>query len=230
MYDKRILAKSTGASLGVVAVVGMLFLSTGTAFAMPVSGIGGFIIQADEIRGNDMVMYPGQGDAENHENYPQAVVELSGTEIDNMRLIKVFHLSEYGLSGNARLVISAGDENHSVSSEALLMKTPALSAESATFSGMVIDEEHVPDDEKDEESLRRMITLRAPAEPTEEELPGGARTIDLDGGSNPGLTMQNARIRATYLATNEITLPNLGLEVQYDANGDGDYTDEGDWS
>ncbi|MFB6164650.1 MAG: DUF6230 family protein [Haloarculaceae archaeon] len=223
MYDKAILAKSTGASLGVVAVVGMLFLSTGTAFAMPVSGIGGFTIQADEIQGNNMIMYPGVGDAENMDHYPQAVVELTKTKITNMRLMKTFHLGDYGipgLSGNARIVITAGNESNKVVSDSILMKTPALSANEATFNGMVIDEDNVT---KSESGLRKLITLRAPASPSSEELQGGTRSINLTGGSNPGMVMENANIRATYLATNQITLPNMGLEVQYDPDGDNVY-------
>ena len=228
MYDKSILAKSTGASLGVVAVVGMLFLSTGTAFATPISGIGGFVIEADTITGQDLMLYPGDGDAENYssgEGYPQGVVELNGVTIDDLKLIKRFNLNQYNVAdANARLVITAGKGSANVTSGQLLLKTPELSATNAEFSGLEIDEENAADTRK---GIHNMITLRAPGNATEASV---TRQVNLTGGSNPGLLLEGAQIRATYLATNTITLPNLGLEVQLDTNNNGNYTDPQDYT
>ncbi len=226
VYDKSILAKSTGASLGVVAVVGMLFLSTGTAFAAPISGIGGFVIEADTITGQDLMLYPGDGDAENYSSgagYPQGVVELNGVTIDDLKLIKRFNLNQYGMYGNARLVITAGS-GANVTSGQLLLKTPELSADRAKFSGLEIDEENAADTQQ---GVHNVITLRAPGNATEASV---TRQVNLTGGSNPGLLLEGAQIRATYLATNTITLPDLGLEVQYDANNNGNFTDPGDYT
>lgn len=224
MYDKSILAKSTGASIGVVAVVGMLFLSTGTAFAAPISGIGGFKIGADEIRGNNLVLYPGQDDAARTgnvsgpgggNNYPQAVVELSAVEIDNLELIKRFELSYWGLSGNARLVITS---TGTAQAGALLLKTPQLSADNAQFSGLQIDET-TQSQGGGPTALGGSITLVAPSGSSTQ----AAQSVSLSGGSNPGLTLTNPTIRATYLATNSIELPNLALEVQFDPDNDNVY-------
>ncbi|WP_136716640.1 DUF6230 family protein [Halorientalis salina] len=220
MYDKSILAKSTGASLGVVAVVGMLFLSTGTAFAAPISGIGGFKIQAEEIQGDDFILYPGSGDAENISQYPQGIVELNSVTITDLTLIKRFNLDQYGMTGNARLVITAGTSTD-VTSGQLLLKTPELEADSAAFNGLTIDEANANESKA---GIKQVITLRAPEAPTQGDVAGGPRQVTLDGGDgNPGLVLQGANIRATYLATNEITLPDLGLEVQFDPNNDGTY-------
>ncbi len=224
MYDKSILAKSTGASLGVVAVVGMLFLSTGTAFAAPISGIGGFVIQADTITGEDFILYPGAGDAENRTNaYPQGIVELNKVTIDDLRLIKRFNLNQYGMYGNARLVITAGSGTN-VTSGQLLLKTPELSADKAKFSGLEIDEENGADTKA---GIHNVLTLRAPANATEAST---TRQVNLTGGSNPALLLEGAQIRSTYLATNTITLPDLGLEVQFDTNNNGNFTDPGDYT
>jgi len=211
MYDKGLFAKSTGASLGVLAVVGMLFLSTGTAFATPIAGIGGFVINADGIEGDDLILYPGSSDAENAIVYPQAVVELSAVEIEGLELVKVFDLDQYGLSGNARLVITAGDAGQNATASSLYLRTPQLSADTAKFSGLTVDESNT-------NAIDQIITLRAP------NTPGvTTREISLSGGSNPGLQLHNPSIRSVYLATNEITLPNLGLEVQFDPDNDGNY-------
>ncbi len=224
MYETDIFAKSTGASLGVVAVVGMLFLSTGTAFAVPISAIGGFRIQADRIAGDDFILYPGSGDAENQSRYPQGVAELREVEIEDLRLVKRFNLDQYGMTGNARLVITAGTNGTNVTTGQLLLKTPELSAETVVFTGMTVSEQNTPDTRS---GFKRIITLRTHDTPSyngsNADLDGGPRQIELTGGSNPGLQMRYADIRATYLATNRITLPNLGLDVQYDPNNDGIY-------
>lgn len=207
MYDKGLLAKSTGASLGVVAVVGLLFMSTGTAFALPISGIGGFEIAADEIQGDDLTLYPGAGDASNITQYPQGVVELTETTIQGLELSKTFDLNNYGLSGNAKLLITSSGE---VTSEELLLKTPKLTADEAVFSGLEIDESSTG-------GLSEIIELNAPSNPEQ------GKDISLSGGSNPGLVLTNPEIQATYLATNEITIPGLTLQVQFDPNNDGTY-------
>lgn len=208
MYDTNLLAKSTGASLGVVALVGVLFLSTGTAFAMPVAGIGGFQIEADSIEGDDLLLYPGLADGSNQDNYPHAIVELRNNEIEDLRLTKTIELSDYtDMDGRARLVIESGG---TVTIDRLLLKTPRLTADEATFSGLEISE-------SDSDSIEESFSIRAPSDPDD------TRQIDLSGGSNPGLQMTNADIQATYLATDEITLPDLELKFQFDTDGDGDY-------
>jgi len=231
MYDKSILAKSTGASLGVVAIVGMLFLSTGTAFALPIAGIGGFTISAEEIRGENLKLYPaGQSDApndaENADQYPQGVVELTGTTITDLRLTKEFDLGNYYLppeAGNARLVITAG-QNTDVTTENILLKTPKLGAQSATFNGLTINEQNST-------NIRETFTITASDNPGAAPNDYGPtrQSLDLEASSGPGLILEQPNIRATYLTTSSITLPNLALEIQWDTNDNGEYDDSVDY-
>ena len=238
MYDKSILAKSTGASLGVVAIVGLLFVSTGTAFAMPVAGIGGFTISADVIEGEGMVLYPGSSDAENSTDvssnsnagvdnqYPVGVVELDSTTIEGMNLKKVFDLQNETsgvMPGKARIVISASGN---VTSQTLMMKTPQLAADEAKFSGMEIDENTV-NSARDISSWLELRTDQDPVKPIEgvpSDSLAGERNKNYTGGDGgPGMVMKEPYIRATYLATDQITIPGMALEVQYDNDNDGDY-------
>ena len=238
MYDKGILAKSTGASLGVVAIVGLLFVSTGTAFAMPVAGIGGFTISADVIEGEGMVLYPGSSDAENSTDvssnsnagvdnqYPVGVVELDSTTIEGMNLKKVFDLQNETsgvMPGKARIVISASGN---VTSQTLMMKTPQLAADEAKFSGMEIDENTV-NSARDISSWLELRTDQDPVKPIEgvpSDSLAGERNKNYTGGDGgPGMVMKEPYIRATYLATDQITIPGMALEVQYDNDNDGDY-------
>jgi len=248
MYDKGILAKSTGASLGVVAIVGLLFMSTGTAFALPVAGIGGFTIQADEVRGDGLILYAGTSDAENttdvNENsdvdaykdqYPVGTIEMQSAEIDGLRLIKVFDLEKYAsvdvggskvkpMPGQARVVIISAS-NEPVEAETLMMKTPQLAAEKGTLRGLVMNENTM----EGPQDTTQWIQMRSNTDP-EDPLPS-YQGIEFDteydyAGSDisePGIQLEGAFIRATYLATDEITIPEMRLEVQYDPDNDGNY-------
>ncbi|WP_246986488.1 DUF6230 family protein [Halorientalis marina] len=233
MYDKSILAKSTGASLGVVAIVGMLFLSTGTAFALPISGIGGFTISATEIEGENLKLYPAgaqdrPNDASNASQYPQGVVELTDTTITDLRLTKEFDLGEFtgfpDSAGNARLVITAGNNGTKVSTNNILLKTPKLGAQSATFNGLTINEQN-------SNNIRETFTITASTDPSAAPNEYGAtrQSLDLNANSGPGLILEQPNIRATYLTTSQITLPDLALEIQWDTNDNGQYTDRVDY-
>jgi hypothetical protein len=210
MYDKKLLAKSTGASLGVVAIIGLVFLSTGTAFALPISGIGGFLIQADRIEGDDLLLYPGLADGSERENYPHAIVEIRDQEIEGLRLSKTFDLSDYTgvVDGRARLVIeSDGDP---VTINQLFLKTPELNADEAQFSGLEISE-------NDSSDFEESFSIEAPSDMPE------TRSLDFEETDDPGIVLDDAEIRATYLTTDEITLPNLALSFQLDTDDDGEY-------
>jgi hypothetical protein len=221
MYDKKVLAKGTAVSFGVVALVAMLIVSSGMAFAAPIAGIGGFTIQADELRGNDLYLYPGLSDTSEREGVPVAVAEFSSVEIDGLELTKTFE-SVPAIGGNARIVITATD---TVTADSLLVKQTKLTASSSTFNGLLIDEENA----------NYSDSFKQVAPSTEEQrqegidgVTGSPKTIDLSNASNPGIVLQNATIRAHYQAVNQISIPGITLAAEYDANGDGDYTDSQD--
>ncbi|WP_435077028.1 DUF6230 family protein [Halococcus sp. AFM35] len=220
MYDKKVLAKGTAVSFGVVALVAMLIVSSGMAFAAPMAGIGGFTIQADELRGNDLYLYPGVSDTSERSGVPVATAEFSSVEIDGLELTKSFE-DVPAIGGNARIVITATD---TVTADSLLVKQTKLTASSSTFNGLLIDE----DNANYSDSFKQIAPSTA-----EQRTSGGdsftdPKTIDLSNASNPGIVLQNATIRAHYQAVNQISIPGITLATEYDANGDGDYTDSED--
>lgn len=209
MYDKDTFTRGTGLSLGVVAIVGLVFLTSGTAFSLPVAGIGGFTIQADRVEGDDLLLYPSLSDTSQVADYPHTTIELRNSSIEGLELRKRIDLGNYfgnGIDGTARFVIMT---DRDVSTDGLLLRSPALDAEESTFNGFELSETATSD-------LNRAFSIRAPSEPQAE-----ARQFDLTGGENPGLILENTTIRATYLATNRISLPGLALRVEYDEDGDG---------
>lgn len=221
MYDKKVLAKGTAVSFGVVALVAMLIVSSGMAFAAPLSGIGGFTINADELRGDDLYLYPGVTDTSEREGIPVATAEFSSVEIDGLELTKSFE-DIPAIGGNARVVITSTD---TVTADSLLVKQSKLTADSSTFNGLLIDEENA-----DRPSDQFKQVAPSTAEQRTEGVDAGQppKSIDLSNASNPGIVLQNASIQAHYQAVNEISIPGITLATEYDANGDGDYTDDGD--
>ena len=221
MYDKKVLAKGTAVSFGVVALVAMLIVSSGMAFAAPLSGIGGFTINADELRGDDLYLYPGVSDTSEREGIPVATAEFSAVEIDGLELTKSFE-DIPAIGGNARVVITSTD---TVTADSLLVKQSKLTADSSTFNGLLIDEENA---ERPSDQFKQVAP--STAEQRTEGVDAGQppKTIDLSNASNPGIVLQNASIQAHYQAVNEISIPGITLATEYDANGDGDYTDDGD--
>ncbi|WP_049998271.1 DUF6230 family protein [Halococcus sediminicola] len=221
MYDKKVLAKGTAVSFGVVALVAMLIVSSGMAFAAPLSGIGGFTINADELRGDDLYLYPGVSDTSEREGIPVATAEFSAVEIDGLELTKSFE-DIPAIGGNARVVITSTD---TVTADSLLVKQSKLTADSSTFNGLLIDEENA-----DRPSDQFKQVAPSTAEQRTEGVDAGQppKTLDLSNASNPGIVLQNASIQAHYQAVNEISIPGITLATEYDANGDGDYTDDGD--
>lgn len=239
MYDKDTLAKSTGASLGVVAIVGMLFLSSGMAFATPIANIGGFQVQADSVAADNFILYPGSAQTSNSSgglggtadaNYPMAVNELENATIKGFALVKTVDISELtgndgGLAGEAAIVVAS---NSTVTANSILLKTPALSADSASFSGLSIYEEGASDLQntftlKANKSVSQTFRLADDPESSLSDLTGSQSGVTGPDSSNAAVYLQNANIQAAYLVTSQITLNNLGVEVWYDGDDDGDY-------
>ena len=221
MYDKKVLAKGTAASFGVVALVAMLIVSSGMAFAAPLSGIGGFTINADELRGDDLFLYPDVSDTSEREGIPVATAEFSAVEIDGLELMKEFE-DIPAIGGNGRIVITATD---TVTADSLLVKQSLLTADSSTFNGLLIDEENA---ENPSDQFKQVAPSTAEQRTEGTDGLTEPKTIDLTDASNPGIVLQNASIQAHYQAVNEISIPGITLATEYDANSDGDYSDDGD--
>jgi hypothetical protein len=138
MHDKSLLAKSAGVSLGVVAVVGLLSLSTGTGLAVPAAGIGGFTVEADSIEGDDLVLYPDVVERDQGSNAPQAIIELQANRIEGLRLVKTIDLGDVSvdtLDGTVRILV---ESDGTAETDQIRIQSPGLNASEATFNGLAI--------------------------------------------------------------------------------------------
>lgn len=215
MYNKRTFGKSMGASFAVLVVIALIVISSGTAFAVPLAGVGGFTIQADELTAGSVVIYPGSGDTSNQETYPMAVVEQKNVEIEGLELTKTIDVSAVpGLSGQVRLVQSA---DGTVTADQQVVKITRLQAEEAIFNQQVIDESNSAN------PSRSFGFWQGDAARTKDKLPDG-RIVDI-ANDGPAQKFKDVSIQAHYLASSSISLPGLTLEVQYDGDGDGNYNE-----
>lgn len=205
MYEKLTFAKGTAASIGVVALIGVLIMASGTAYAVPIAGIGGFTIEADRVTAEEVVIYPGADDTSERSAYPMAVVEQKDVKIWGLRQTKELDVSAMpGLDGQARLVITSDEV---VEADEQVLKFSNLQAEQATFEGQVIDESN-----SDDPSQKFEIGSG--------EFDGRTVSVSKDG---PAQDLRNVEIQAHYLASNQISLPGMQFAVEYDGDGDGNY-------
>lgn len=208
MYNKRILAAGLAASIGVLALIGVLVAASGVAYAVPLSGLGGFTVEADSIEGEGMFIYPGTSETSEADTAPVVVTEMQGAEIEGMVLTKEIDASAMpGLDGTARIIISQNG-NETVETSETMMKFSHLGAQESAFSGQVVREYN-------EDNPSDSFSLAAPGDADE------GKTVDIEG-EEPGLTLRNVEIQAHYMAVESISIPDLDMAVEYDEGGSSD--------
>lgn len=215
MYDKLTFGKSLGASFGVLAVIVLVVLSTSTAFAVPLAGVGGFQVTADKITADSMVIYPGVADTSNQDAYPMAVIEQKNVRISGMKLMKELSVDSVpGLSGDARFVMTT---EGTVKAEEQMIKVSQFGADTGTFNQQVIDETN------SDNPSRAFGIWSGDAAENEDKIEDG-RIIDIKNDGKAQI-LENAKINVHYLASNKLIAPGLGVKLQYDSDGDGNYNE-----
>lgn len=201
MYDKKRLLTGTGASMLVVAFVGLLVISSGTAYAtaMASAGGGGFTVEADEIRSDEFLLYPSSGESDEGET-PVAVVEQRGVEIDGLVLTR--EQSVPMMDGTMEIVFTSDE---TVEADEQYLKLTGLEAENAEFNGQVLNAQQSDNPEEQFEQ-----TAGENADPEQ------GRLTNIDGEA-PGMVQEDAEIDMVYLASNEISLPGLEVDVNYNS-------------
>ncbi|AFO57381.1 MULTISPECIES: DUF6230 family protein [unclassified Natrinema] len=203
MYRRKRLAVGTCASFLVVAIVGLVVLSSGTAYAtaMATADGSGFTVTADEIRSDEFLLYPSVG--ENTEGTtPVAVVEQRGVEIDGMVLSGEKSIPM--IDGSMEISFAADE---TVKADQQYIKLTNLQAEEATFNGQVVNAQASDNPEKQFQQ-----TAGENADPEDGYL------TDISGDS-PGMVQKDVEMDAVYLASNEITLPGLDVDVEFHPDG-----------
>ncbi|PGF16679.1 hypothetical protein CP556_11495 [Natrinema sp. CBA1119] len=201
MYNKKRLLGGTGASFLVVALVGMIVLSSGTAYAAPLASGSGFTVEADEIRSDEFLLYPSAGESDQGET-PVAVVEQRGVEIDGLVLTRE---QEVPMMDGTMEISFTADET--VTADEQYIKLTGLDAENAEFNGQIINAQS---SENPEQQFQQ--TAGENADPEDGYLTNVS-------GEAPGMVQEDVEIDMVYLASNEITLPGLDVGVEYNSSG-----------
>ncbi len=201
MYDTKRLAGGTGVSLFVVALVGAVILSSGTAYAAPLASGNGFTVEADEIRSDEFRFYPSAGENDAGST-PVMVAEQRGVEIDGLRLTREQAVPM--MEGTMEISFTADE---TVEADQQYIKLTGLHAENAKFNGQVINAQ--PHENPERQFVQ---TAGENADPEDGYL------TDIEGES-PGMVQEDVEIEMVYLASNEISLPGLSVDLDYNPDG-----------
>jgi hypothetical protein len=196
-----------------VALVGVLVATSGVVYGVPLGGVGGFTIEAEERRGEGMSIYPGVEETSEDDAYPVGVTEIQHAEVTGPSITKEMDASPLpGLDGTMRVVIYSGS-NETVRIDQQMLKYSRLRAEKATFSGEVYDEYN-------REDPSEQFDITAPADPQE------GRTISATG-DEPGVVLRDVEVQAHYTAASSVEFSKLNVDVEYES-GDGADVEEPD--
>lgn len=99
---KRFFFLFAASGCGLVSLI-LLLLVTGSGYAaFPITGVGGVVVEANQISGSNFKLWPKTGQTEFQDNWGQAHVELGSAAIDGLVMSKTFSLdgafSQYGIS------------------------------------------------------------------------------------------------------------------------------------
>lgn len=200
MYDRRTFALRTIASLLATGALVLALVMSGTAYAVPLGGIGGFDIQAEEITAESAVFYPGYGQTSTEEKANLLIVELRDVELTGLTLRKPLDTSTVpGISGDAELAIDSGT---TVSADQLILKTSGVQGEQATLNNAIIAEQSSSDPSD---------SFLVSAGDASGSVDGQITSIDND---RPAAKLTDVTLTGHYVAAGALTIPDLEVRVQ----------------
>ncbi len=168
---------------GLLALVLTLFLTGSVFAAFPISGVGGFIVAADSIKGTDFKLYPQLGPTENKNPWGNAAVDLGTATIDGLVLSKNIDLGGALAAYDIESVEVAVTANGSVQGDNLKLRVTGIDAGNAQFSNLKVQEYHT-------DNPLNVIDLQAP-------------TLDLT----------NAKLNTHFLQAGSIGIPGLKVKL-----------------
>lgn len=212
MYNRQRISRGAGTAIAVWAIVGLVIMSTGVAFALPMGGIGGFLISAQQTTAEESVLYPGTASTDyggsafagdDAGEYPATVVELDEAQLQAVDIIKTINDSDVNapLGGNIQIRVRTA----SIESPGVLLKTSGIQSQGVTFNGF--------------------NTINQPADDDV------AQRFQVAAEDSAQLNM--SLIRAHYLVASQVDLGTTSVYTCYDVDADGEFdygpgADEGD--
>lgn len=133
---------STAASIGIVLFFFFLFMTRSVFAAFPIAGVGGFVIEASQITGNNLQITTELGKTELHQSWGQARIELGQANITGLKVTKKVNLngalSQYGIVDLDIVITPASGST--VTGSNLRLGVTGLTASSSDFRDLHADE------------------------------------------------------------------------------------------
>lgn len=213
MYERHRLVLGAGLLCSMWLAVFVLIASTGVALTAPLSGTGGFTIQADYVSASAAVTTPARAESTRIDETPAARFEVTESSLRNVRVTKTLSVDELpGLNGRIRLVLRNPDW---LDLDGVAFKTDELTADTAVWRGFVLDERRA------DSALDQFV---ASAGPTPNDTPNTDDPLAVQGsGDEPAFELYDARIEAFSLTVDSMDFSDVSLLVQYDPDSDGTY-------
>ncbi|MFB6143158.1 MAG: hypothetical protein ABEJ30_07430 [Halorientalis sp.] len=219
MYRADVVSKSLAVSVATTALIFLVMLSTGLTHAALIAGVGGFNMQAERIASNNTLIYmnsgPVTGSGVPNGQYPLMYLELDSTTITDLRLVKVIE-DPLGQGGEAHIIITQ-EENSTVTTGSLVLRSSSFNASQSIFRGLQIRENasYQADKKFNVSGGVTASNLEHLGYPTEQFV-----EVDEPAPGTPGIVITDAFIRGHYLVTEGLRVNNLVVGVTYyDSNG-----------
>lgn len=199
MYDRRSFTLRTVVSVLAAGGLVLILVMSGTTYAVPLGGIGGFTVTADDITAESAVIYPGYGQTDSQEKANVLIVELRSVEITGLSLQKDLDTSTVpGISSDATMSV---ESETTVSADQLVLKTTGLTADSATLNNAIIAEQT---------SSNPADSFLISAGPASGSFQGQITTIDND---RQAAKLSNVQLTGHYIAAGALTIPDVTVEI-----------------
>ncbi|MGE5415686.1 MAG: DUF6230 family protein [Acidobacteriota bacterium] len=215
-------------SLGFVAMTLVLttLIMTGSIYAaLPLTGVGGFVIEATSIKGSGFELIPtvhdtnlGNAYQEVRPFYPQTETHLQ--TVDSITGLKVWknidltHISSvlFGPIKYMKIVIEANGDTKGTN---ILLDTTQIQASSASFTNLTMDENYSPN-----KPAIYHPSNDAWVDPASQQINANGSQITPATGAEIGMAadyveLTNAQINAHLMSADQLTLPNMALSIHY---------------
>jgi hypothetical protein len=135
-------------------LLGLLLISfgiSGVAYAVPIAGVGDFMVKFDKLEGTGYKFYPKLGETSSSDATPQGTNLIKDLTITNLQLYKDFKLG--GKTIRVKITASKPVKITGLQQDAGLIEA------NATFSNLTLREKHSSDWQKQFEQTSTKITL-----------------------------------------------------------------------
>lgn len=150
--NKKVFWKAFGSGMVLLAALLGFMGVSGTAYALPLAGVGNFYVEFDHLKGTGYTFYPKMGESSKEKSTPQGTNLIKDLTIENLQLYK-----DFNVSGDKwiRVKIQASKPVHI---SGLQQDASVINAD-ATFSNLALKEKQSSDWQKQFQQMSSTIQL-----------------------------------------------------------------------